>query len=118
MESKPTSSIDDVQVDNSNKEGPNSEEINTLAQTDPMAALMANIPHKSRHIAESALREISNPTKRHERSDAEIARGLPGRTITRDIKAHIKFLKGRFYPENGPREVERRLRQAKAIANK
>lgn len=118
MESKPQSSVEDVQVTDQHKEGPGKLEIDQLAKTDPMAALMANIPHKSRHIAESALREISNPSKRHERSDAEIARGLPGRTITRDIKTHIKFLRARFYPENGEREVTRRLRQAKALASK
>lgn len=91
-----------------------SEEVQELAQLDPIAALLSNIPHKSRSLAESFLASMQDPDSRQrmERSEAEIARNLPPRVIRRDLREQRKFLMGRFWPTNGKREVERRLRNA------
>lgn len=85
----------------------------TIAELDPMAALLANLPHKARHIAEMVIEDSKDPKTRTERTEAEVAAGLPGRVIQRSMKEQMRFLRGRFeQPGSGKREQSRRLRQA------
>ena len=85
--------------------------INELADTDPVAAALANRPHKFRHLAEAALAHAKDPFRRFERSDRERELNLPGRWIVRDMREIRRFLSNRCYTDEGVRESERRLRQ-------
>lgn len=92
------------------------EEIKQLASTDPVAAVLANVPHQARSIAERVLASSGTPERREERSPREVALGRPARIITRDFKHQLRFLRGRFYPMNGERERARRIRQMSQVA--
>lgn len=100
-------------------EGATDAELQELVDTDPVAALLSNTPHKSRAIAEQVVAELKEPSVRWEQSDAEKAAGLPARAIRRDMRQQTKFLSGRFYPAgSGKREIERRIRQQERLAAK
>lgn len=88
-------------------EKPISAEMMELATLDPFAALIADVPHKSRDLAEFVVAEMKEPSVRQVRSDAEVKRNLQGRVIRRDIKQYIKFLSSKFYPAQSEREMAR-----------
>jgi hypothetical protein len=86
-----------------------------LAALDPMAALLSNMPHKARAIAELVFKSGKDDLLRQERSDVEASKNMPARTIQRSLKAQMRFLRGKFYqPGVGTREQTRRLRQQQA----
>ena len=85
-------------------------EIEELADADPMAALLADKPHKHRDVAEFTMSQLNKPG-RTERSEREKELNMPGRVIRRDLSLQRKFLTQRFYPNPGVQEAARRRRQ-------
>lgn len=100
---KPSDSIDAAKEGLVNATDP---ELLELAQADPVAAVMAGMPHRLRNLVEFTMRELKSPSVRYEHSDAEKRAGLPARAIKRDIKHHVKFLRSNFYPTGMKRDPE------------